>query len=78
MAGVYDIDPEALAWRTRSGCIAEARSIICFIALREMGYSGAEVAEVLRMSRAGVSVAATRGAALLLDDPDLRGKVGAN
>ena len=64
VAEVYDIDPQLLMWRTRRGCIAEARSIICFLAMREMGYSGVDIAEILRISRAGVSVAATRGAAL--------------
>jgi len=75
---VYGVNPEALARSTRSGCIAEARSVICFLAVREMGCSGAKVAGVLRMSRAGVSVAAGKGASSFLSDPDLRRKIGVN
>ena len=78
IAALYEITPQALSWRTRSGRTAEARSVLCFLSMREMGYTGVEVADVLHMSRAGVSVAATRGACLVRADPDIRQKLEAN
>ena len=78
VSNIYGVDPKALTRRTRTGRIAEARSILCFLAVRELKYSGASVAEILQMSRAGVSVAAMRGELFILSDPDIRKKIGVN
>lgn len=69
------VTPDVLYRRTRMVGAAEARSLICFVAVRQMGYSGADVARWLRMSRSGVTIAVTRGAELWNSDPSLRGKI---
>ena len=76
VAFVYRLEPAALQKRTRSGPVAEARSVLCFLAMREMGYSGPAIADALHMSRAGVTIAAGRGATLFWPDSDLRGRLG--
>ena len=76
VASVYGMEQMELCRRTRTEPVAEARSALCFLATRKMGYSGAEVASALHMSRAGVSIAAGRGATLFQRGPELAGKLG--
>lgn len=61
VAAQFGIKPEALAQRNRSGPVADARALFCYLAVREIGHSGADVARMLNLSRAGVSIAAGRG-----------------
>uniref|UniRef100_A0A831XDZ1 Transposase n=1 Tax=Geobacter metallireducens TaxID=28232 RepID=A0A831XDZ1_GEOME len=69
------VAPDALRRRTRIAGVAEARSLVSALAVREMGYSGAEVARALQMSRSGVTSAVERGVELLIADPKLREKI---
>jgi hypothetical protein len=75
IAALSNVEPETLFRRTRIAGVAEARSLVCFVAVREMGYSGADVARVLKMSRAGVTLTVARGAELLASDPALKEKI---
>ncbi len=75
VAPICNVDPDELFRRTRVAGVAEARSLVCFVAVREMGYSGADVARTLKMSRAGVTLAIARGGELLALDPALRGRI---
>ena len=45
--------------------------MICYLAVRRNGYSGAEVGRYVNLRRAGVSVAAGRGERLVRNDPVL-------
>ncbi|AJE02316.1 transposase [Geobacter pickeringii] len=75
IAVMCNVDSDALLRRTRVAGVAEARSIVCFVSVREMGYSGAEVARTLKMSRAGVTLAVARGAGLLASDSAIRDNI---
>lgn len=57
----FGIDPEELHWKTRRAEIADARGVICFLAVRHAGHSGVEVGGQVNLGRSGVSVAASRG-----------------
>ena len=58
--------------RKRSRRVVDARSVISYFVVREMGRNGAELGRMLNMSRSGVSIAADRGEALVRDNPLLR------
>jgi hypothetical protein len=67
----FAIDPDGLRLRTRAAGVADARSVVCFLAVRHLGRNGVEVGRRLGLSRSGVSVAAGRGEQLLRCDPSL-------
>lgn len=72
VATFLGIRREALRQRTRGKRLAEARGIISYVAVRELGHNGAEVARSLNMSRSGVSVAAARGEETVRNNQSLR------
>ncbi len=64
------IDSDLLRRRTRAPGIAEARSVICYLAVRIVGHSGAEVGRQLGISRSGVCVAVSRGEVIVGNEPE--------
>lgn len=72
IAGFYGIDPEILRVRSRGRILSEARAVVSYVGVREMGHNGAELARWLHLSRAGISVAATRGKEIVQNSPHLR------
>ena len=75
VANLFDLPEELLRQRKRSRPVAEARSVLCYFAVREMGMSGEMVGRMLNISRAAVSFAAGRGEVLVSKDPTLREKI---
>jgi putative transposase len=71
VAEVFGVPPELLCQRTRLAGVAEARAAFCYLAVGVMGCNGADVARMLGMSRAGVSIAVGRGKILLQARPML-------
>lgn len=65
----FESDPEEIRSRTRAARVAAVRSVICFLAARQMRYNGVEVGLHLNMTRSAVSLAAARGALLVREDP---------
>ena len=57
----FGIEAGELRRRDRSQRFSDARAVISYFAVREMGHNGAEVARKLNISRSGVSAAADRG-----------------
>lgn len=57
----FEIEPSELQRNSRAASIVDARSIICYFAVRQAGHSGVEVGKLVNLRRAGVSVAASRG-----------------
>jgi REP element-mobilizing transposase RayT len=55
------VEQEMLRERNRERELADARAVICYLAVRRFGHSGVEVAKALNISRSGVSVAVRRG-----------------
>lgn len=75
IAAVLGIRPEALSQRSRSKGLADAQSVISYVAVRKMGRNGAEVARALNMSRSCVSIAAGRGEEIVRRSRSLRNKL---
>ena len=71
----FELPAELLRQRKRSRPVADARSVLCYFAAREMGMSGEAVGRMLNISRAAVSFAAGRGEVLVAADPTLREKI---
>jgi hypothetical protein len=67
----FGLNPEKLWLTTRSARITDARSVICYLAVRLTGHSGVEVGRQVNLRRAGVSVAASRGEIMAKEDPTL-------
>jgi hypothetical protein len=75
VADTFDLSLEKLSRRTRIPGVAEARAAFCHLAVHEGGCNGSEIARMLGMSRAGVSIAARRGETVLHERPDIRDKL---
>ena len=75
IAAFQGIRPEALRQRTRGQWLADARSVICYFAVRELGHNGAEVARSLNMSRSGVSIASARGEEIVRNNQSIRNQI---
>lgn len=71
----FGIHPDELRLKTRAAGIVAARSVICYLAVRQVGHSGVEVGRQVNLRRAGVSVAAGRGEKLMKNDLLLLGLV---
>ena len=65
----FTIDPSELQRNSRAASIADARSIICYLAVHRVGHNGVEVGKQVNLRRAGVSVAARRGEVKVKNDP---------
>ena len=61
VAEEFGITMEALSSRNRSKQLADARSAVCYLAVRARGLNGEDVAKFLNITRSGVSIAAKRG-----------------
>jgi hypothetical protein len=61
VAALYGIDREELYSKGRHKIRAEARSVFCCWAVRELGVEGTQVAKGLQMSQPGVAYAVRRG-----------------
>jgi hypothetical protein len=75
VAHLFDLPAGLLQQRKRSRPVTEARSLLCYFAVREMGMSGETVGRMLNISRAAVSFAAGRGEVLVAEEPTLREKI---
>lgn len=68
----FEIDLPELQSNSRTARIADVRSVICYLAVRQGGHSGVEVGKHVNLRRAGVSVAAGRGEERVKNDPALQ------
>ena len=72
VARAYGIEAEDLRRRKRSRAVVDARSVICYFGVREMGRNGAGIGRLLNLTRSGVSIAADRGETIIRDHSSLR------
>jgi REP element-mobilizing transposase RayT len=72
IATLWGIRGETLRHRIRTRKFSEARSVICYFAVREAGYNGEKVGKVLNMTRSGVCTAAKRGEEIVRSNPSYR------
>lgn len=62
---IYRIETQDLYSKSRQKIRAEARSVFCYWAVRELGVEGAKLAKRLTMSQAGVVYAVRRGESIV-------------
>jgi len=75
VAMFLQLEPEHVKRPSKSRTNADARGIICYFAVRELGYKGNEVCRELRLGPTGVSRAVRRGETFLLNFPEVRSKL---
>ncbi|MBN1602978.1 MAG: hypothetical protein JW915_15320, partial [Chitinispirillaceae bacterium] len=61
IAPIFSIEPASMRQGGKRKELSAARGALCYVAVIKMGISGASVARMLNISRAGVSLAARRG-----------------
>ena len=64
----YDIEPEDIYSKGRRRVQAEARSLFCYWAVRELGYALTDLARRLAMTGPGVGYAVSRGERIAKDN----------
>jgi len=75
ISNICDVPPQTMRQRKKNRRIAAARALLCYVGVRELGHSGAEVARFLNITDSGVSVAAERGEAMVKNDGLLQDEV---
>ena len=75
VASHFDLKEASIISARRKGEISEARGIICYLAVNDLGYSAAEVAHALDLRRVSACQCVTRGEKLLDKKLDLREKI---
>lgn len=75
VASYLDLKEETIISSSRKGKISEARGIICYLAVNDLGYSTSEVAHALDVRRVSAGQCVTRGEKILDKKVDLRDKL---
>jgi putative transposase len=75
VSSVLRIDPVVIRQPRKVRSFAEARGIISYIGIRELGYKGFEVGRELNLSPGGVSIAMRRGELVLRKMPEIREEI---
>jgi len=78
VASYFGIEESRLRKSGKERALVQARSVICHVAVRELGLTGVDVAKALAFTPGGVSHAAARGERILRQEPDLRQALGVN
>jgi REP element-mobilizing transposase RayT len=60
---------------SKTRLLAEARGMICYVGIRELGYSGLEMGKELNLGAAGVSRALRRGELLFREAPEVKKRI---
>ncbi len=71
LATCLQIDQKILLRPSKVRNIAEARGVICYLAVRELGYKGTEVGRYLNLGPTGVTLAVRRGEQVVQNKPEL-------
>jgi putative transposase len=75
ISSILDVNPELIRQPSKIRLIAEARGIISYMAIRELGYMGLKVGKELNLGPAGVSIALRRGECILREKTELKEKI---
>ena len=57
----FEVDPAELSTNSKVARVSRARAVLCYLCVREFGYSGAEMAKRINVSPSTVSKAVARG-----------------
>lgn len=75
VSAYYGVSPNHLLEPNKNRQLGRIKGVVCYLALRQFGYSGEEVSQLLPLSPSGVSIAAKRGAKVVEEDEPLRGLI---
>jgi len=78
VANCFDVEKSRLKKPGKERELARAKAVICYLALREQGLRGVDIAPNLAYTPAAVSHAAKRGEQILREEMKLRKMLGAN
>ena len=65
VGSILSLSPADIRRPSKKRLLAEARGIVCYLAVRELGYKGNEVGKELFLTASGVSIAVRRGECFL-------------
>jgi putative transposase len=71
VSAVFNLQPEAIIRHGKARPISEARGIVAYFAVFELGLKGVEVGKAIRLTSSGVSKAIQRGERLVREKPEL-------
>ena len=71
VAKLYDVPTEYLRQPRRSRAVSEARSLVCYCAVRQLRHNGAAVARYLHISRSAVSISSQKGEHLFAEKREM-------
>jgi putative transposase len=71
VAAVFDLPPETVSRHGKACPTAEARGVVAYFAVRELGLKGIDVGKVINLTSSGVSIAVQRGERLVREKPEL-------
>lgn len=66
-----NLQPESVLRSGKARPVSDARGIVAYFAVHELGLKGIEVGKALKLTSSGVSIAAQRGARVVRDRPGL-------
>jgi putative transposase len=75
VSSVLHLEPTAVRRPSKARPLAEARGIICYLAIRELGHKALALGKELHLGPSGVSIALRRGESLMRERPDFKEKV---
>jgi hypothetical protein len=75
VSSILGVDEKLIRQPSKIRSLSEARGIISYIGVRELGYRGLEVGRELNLGAAGVSVALRRGKSILRERPEIKEEV---
>jgi len=75
VSSILDVDPKLIRQPSKIRSLAEARGIISYVGIRELGYKGLEVGQELNLGAGGVSVALRRGESFLRERPEIKEEI---
>jgi len=75
VSSILGVDEKLIRQPSKIRSLSEARGIISYIGVRELGYRGLEVGRELNLGAAGVSVALRRGESILRERPGIKEEV---
>ncbi len=75
VSSILHVNPELIRQPSKIRLIAEARGVISYMAIRELGYMGLEVGRELNLGPAGVSIALRRGERILRERTEIKEKI---
>lgn len=75
VSSILGVDEQLIRHPCKIRSLSEARGIISYIGVRELGYNGLEIGRELNLGAAGVSVALRRGESILRERPEIKEEV---